>query len=426
MTFLDHIPALVRMTLVFMLVLYAIRKNLSLGNAFMIGAVVLSLFFAMPVTDTLGSILNAVVYPKTLSLAIVVSLILVLSSSMEITGRMKRLLDRFRGLIAAPRLNLIIFPALIGLLPMPGGAVFSAPMVKEMASGQPLTPSRLSFINYWFRHVWEYWWPMYPGVLLATLMADISLVLFVVMMCPLTVVAILSGGISKKELNPQNSPAGAKPSAKPFLHEMIPILIVIILGLMLGMLLSWFFPGLSIAKEVGLIVSLVLAVLWIWWENEMTFTQRRETVLNKKLFQIFYMVIAILVFKGILGDSGAVLGISDELMKIHIPLVLIAAALPFIVGVFTGITIAFVGSTFPILISLVNTQGEAAFMPAYIMVGLVCGFAGVLLSPLHLCLLLSNQYFEAELNAVYRYLWAPCIVMTCAALAYFWVLHWIM
>jgi len=32
------------------------------------------------------------------------------------------------------------------------------------------------------------------------------------------------------------------------------------------------------------------------------------------------------------------------------------------------------------------------------------GFAGVLLSPVHLCLLLSNQYFGARLSGVYIYL----------------------
>ncbi|MGD8971061.1 MAG: DUF401 family protein [Desulfobacterales bacterium] len=69
---------------------------------------------------------------KTLALSIIVTLILVLSHSMEVSGRMNRLLDNFRGLVRRPSLNLIVFPALMGLLPMPGGAIFSAPMVKNL------------------------------------------------------------------------------------------------------------------------------------------------------------------------------------------------------------------------------------------------------------------------------------------------------
>jgi uncharacterized protein len=155
----------------------------------------------------------------------------------------------------------------------------------------------------------------------------------------------------------------------------------------------------------------------------MPFSDLGPLVINRKMFDIAYMVIAILVFKGILGDSEAVRGISNELMKIHIPLFLVAVLLPFIVGLFTGITIAFVGSTFPILISLIQAQGQAEFMLAYIMVGLSCGLVGVLLSPLHLCLLLSNAYFETKLIAVYRHLWLPSLLMMAASMAYFWVIH---
>ncbi|MBU4317429.1 MAG: DUF401 family protein [Proteobacteria bacterium] len=422
---LDHIPAILRMAIVFVLVLYAIRKNLSLGNAFMLGALFMSLLFAMPVAVTVKTVFLAIVYPKTLSLAVVVSLILVLSSSMEVTGRMQRMLSGFRGLVKSPKLNLIIFPAMIGLLPMPGGAVFSAPMVKEMAVDSGLTSDRLSFINYWFRHIWEYWWPMYPGVLLATFMADINLAVFVVMMFPLTLSAVYLGGFSIKGIQPVEMSGGKRPPLKPFLLALIPILIVIVLGLSLGLLLSHFFPKMDISKEAGLIISLCIAISWIWLEDNLPVSKRKAIVFNKKLLNMIYMIIAILVFKEILEAGGAVEHISRELVFLKIPLVLIAAILPFIVGLFTGITIAFVGSTFPILITLIHAQGETAYMPAYIMAGLVSGFSGVLLSPLHLCLLLSNEYFETSLKHVYHHLWIPCAGLLVAALGYFQVLHWI-
>jgi uncharacterized protein len=217
-----------------------------------------------------------------------------------------------------------------------------------------------------------------------------------------------------------------RPPLKPFLHELMPISMVIVLGLGLGMVLSKVFPEFEISKETGLIISLLAAVAWIWHENRVPPGKRRALVFNMKMFDMAYMVIAILIFKGILTDSQAVSLISRELSAVHVPLFFIVVILPFIVGMFTGITIAFVGSTFPILISLIQAQGEAAFMPAYIMVGLTCGFVGVLLSPLHLCLLLSNQYFDTTLDAVYRHLWLPSACMACAGMGYFWVLHGIL
>ena len=45
----------------------------------------------------------------------------------------------------------------------------------------------------------------------------------------------------------------------------------------------------------------------------------------------------------------------------------------------------------------------------------VIGFAGILVSPLHLCLVLTNEYFGASLLEVYRYMAIPIFVMIALA-----------
>ncbi len=166
MTMLNQIPALLRVAIVFVLILIAIRKKMSLGNAFVLGAIALGILFVENLWAIAFSAAGSLLDPKTVSLALIVSFILILSNSMEKAGQMQRLLTSFRGRVSNPRLNLTIFPALIGLLPMPGGAAFSAPMVKELSAQLRFNGGQLSFVNYWFRHIWEYWWPLYPGVLM--------------------------------------------------------------------------------------------------------------------------------------------------------------------------------------------------------------------------------------------------------------------
>jgi hypothetical protein len=46
----------------------------------------------------------------------------------------------------------------------------------------------------------------------------------------------------------------------------------------------------------------------------------------------------------------------------------------------------------------------------------VSGFAGILLSPAHLCLALTADYFKAELKDVYRILILPVAVVFLSAL----------
>jgi len=418
---------MIRVTVVFIFLLFLIRKKLSLGHAFLSGAILLSLLFELMPRDMIRSMFESIIFPKTLSLALIVSLILVLSSSMEVSGQMERLLENFKGLIANIRINLIVFPALIGLLPMPGGAVFSAPMVKDLGRQSGLSGDMLSFINYWFRHIWEYCWPLYPGVLLATILADLNIVTFVIFMCPITVLAVYFGYRPLKDLREieANDTHNKGRGVVPFIKEMTPILLVIIPGLFMGILFSYLFPTITVAKEMGLIFALFLAIGWVWYRNALSKIQIWTVVRNPQNLNMIYIVASILIFKGILEDSLAVEAISSELLILKVPLMLIAVILPFFVGLITGITIAFVGVTLPILIPLIHSLGEAQFMLPYVMLAVVCGFAGVLLSPLHLCLILSNEYFNTSMGAVYRHLWLLCIGIMSSSILYFLLSHWV-
>ncbi len=428
----DHWPAVVRVLIVFLGMLLAIRKKVSLGNAFFFGSVALGFLFSMGPADVAVSVFHSFTHAKTLSLAVIVSLILVLSHSLEAVGQMDRLLSNFQGLVRTPHLNLIIFPSLIGLLPMPGGAIFSAPMVKTLGRAFRLTGDQLSYINYWFRHIWEYWWPLYPGVLLTTALAGVDLWVFVLALFPMTVVAMAAGylplSLKPKALDDAplsgNTSSAGRPPLRPFLRELAPIALVILGGLGLGLVLSATLPPkVSIAKELGLIAALAASILWVWNGGALSRAERLRLLKRRQLWDMFYMVGSILVFKGILEDAHAVEAISRELLAMKIPLMPITVILPLLVGMVVGITIAFVGTTFPILISLIHGFGETQGILGYMMLALVSGFVGVLLSPLHLCLLLSNEYFGTSLLKVLRLVVRPCAVLLACSTAYFFLLH---
>jgi hypothetical protein len=112
--------------------------------------------------------------------------------------------------------------------------------------------------------------------------------------------------------------------------------------------------------------------------------------------------------------SGAVNNLSSFFVEKNIPLLPIICILPFLTGMLTGITVGFVGSTFPLLISM---TGGASL--AHITLAFTAGFIGVLLSPVHLCLVLTKEYFKADLWGIYKKtLPASAIVFIAAIIEY--------
>jgi len=49
------------------------------------------------------------------------------------------------------------------------------------------------------------------------------------------------------------------------------------------------------------------------------------------------------------------------------------------------------------------------------------GYVGILLSPFHLCLVLTTQYFGAKMKGVYRLLWMPSASIVGVAFVVFWL-----
>ncbi len=89
----------------------------------------------------------------------------------------------------------------------------------------------------------------------------------------------------------------------------------------------------------------------------------------------------------------------------------------------TGVALGFVGASFPIVLGLVAAlPGSPAALP-WAVLAYASGHLGMMLSPIHLCYVVSNRYFETPFGPVYRHLWLPAAITGAAAVAYFGVLR---
>lgn len=425
MEILTNIPSVIRILLIFTTILLVMKAKLHMSIAFLAGVLALIILFAIPLPGAVMMIFHAIIGGKTLSLAFLLLFIMLLSEGMALTGQMNRMLTAFQGLVQSPFINLAVFPMLTGLLPMVGGAVLSAPMVKEMAHKVDIEPAQLSYINYWYRHVWEFWWPMYPGFLMAVSLINMPVTRLMLLMFPLALLVIGCGYLPVRKLMPPTlGNAERKPRAlRRFLCEAFPLFSVIAVGMLAGAVAAKLWPQWLVSREVCLIAALACGTLWVLKRGRVPRAKTLALFKNKRLYSMVYVVFAIMIFQGVLVGSNAAEILAADLEALKTPPIIVCILLPFILASLTGITMAYVGASFPIIISMVTLMGQAHLLPAYIVLALAAGWCGLILSPTHACLVLSNQYFCITHTKVYRYLVPPTALTFVMILVYFAILR---
>jgi integral membrane protein (TIGR00529 family) len=389
--------AVAKILIVFFAVLAASRLRVPLGVGLIGGGLILDLW-AKNIQAIPGDFWQALIRPELWLLAITITLIMEIGHFMasEENGKAILALARRYGGRHGQAFSLVIIPAAIGLIPMPGGALFSAPLVGKTAENSNNSAEWKAAVNYWFRHILEYWWPLYPVVIVTLSIFTLQTWKFMLLQIPFTLVSITAGyffllrshklSFKTDDAEEQNLPS--------IIQILLPISIIVLATLLLPGLFHKILPGLNPTswKLLAMLTGLVISLGIIW---------RNRKNLSRKMFSDIGS-------KKTMNVSGLIPLAGQELSRGSVPIALIIAFLPFLAGLVTGIAIGFAGAAFPIVVGFVSAdvtlQPIAALVLAFSM-----GYAGMMLSPVHLCFLLTVDYFSASFIKVYKYLF-PCVL----------------
>lgn len=422
-------PALVKIMVVF-IALLLMNRRLPLFVCLLFTGFGLGLWMNMSMISIWTVFLREVLAPQTLILALVIILIVIFSGLLKLSGRLNCIVSSLDALSARPGFALAMAPALIGLLPMPGGAVFSAPMVDSVAQGLRIKPELKLTINYWFRHVPEFIWPLYPGFILSLTIFNLDAWRLMVFQIPLSLGSVVAGilfvlpRIPRDFDRPKTQQTGA---FRDFLRGTMPITTVLILMFtLLGLIESYSWltgTRIRLSQHLSMTVALSAGIFFVMKAGSISYEQLWSTFRESGVWSIVLMVFAIMAFKGILEESQTISQIRSELQAYHIPGILIVALLPLIAGLVTGIAVGFVGSAFPLVATIM--PANESMMP-YVVLAYGFGFMGMMLSPVHLCFLVTQEYFHTNALDSYGYLWRPSVFLLLWIVTVFYVYRMIL
>jgi integral membrane protein (TIGR00529 family) len=407
-------------------ILIFLRLRLALWKTLFIGCALLAILWSLPLAELAAIPLACLGQANFLCMQVMLFGIMVLSALQEAGGQSRRFVEGLEPYIRQPRIRLILFPAIVGLMPMPGGALFSCPMLEATARDLPIPDERKTLINYWFRHIWEMSWPLYPGYMLTCSLLGISLLTLVQYTFPLTFITLAAGWFFfLRDIPAPSSGATGQFSGKPRNKNALPLGRVLLEGLPLAVAVAGagiFALLLGLAapdapSQLAFILSLCLAGIVAFRQNRKYLRiPLRRLFFNAPLFRLLLLIYAVFVFKDTIIASGLIGEIST--LKGDTPVILMLfVLLPFLGGILTGVMVGFVGTCFPILLGLMAQAGLQEYTLPLVVAAVICGNAGQLLTPLHVCLIVSCEYFKTAFSQVWKRLLGPVAVqITCGVI----------
>lgn len=339
----------------------------------------MGMFCGFGVHEFLDSAVKTVTDEDTLNLTAIIILIGILGYAFKETGQIDITVEELRK-IFGEKTVLAALPAAFGMLPIPGGALMSAPVIEPEADRLHLTPEHKTYLNIWFRHTLLVIFPLSTMIILPARLAGISVYYLAGMLFPFFLVAVLVGYVLG--LNPIKSTQNQEGNGSVVraLYGLSPILLVIVL---------------NIVFHIGFAVGLLLGVGLLFAENKVPIRKAGSMVKEGFSVHMGVAMVGIMFFRQVVNSSGIVTDLMGLLEGS--PVILLMIGLPMAISVFMGLALLSIGVCFPLLLPL-----SPVSTPVFATVVYMSAFTGYLASPLHLCLILTKEYFNSSLIGVYK------------------------
>ena len=347
-----------------------------------------------------------------IELALLMTLIFVLAKIMQESGAIKKLIDSLRTIFSKGGI-LGIIPAVYGLMPVPGGALFSAPMIDEEGDKYKLNKNQKNFLNVWFRHIW---FPIYPiSMAMITLIAltntylleinldlrmDISFLILANI--PAFLASILIGYCFLKKYVKKISKTYKKPKKDYsglifILPPIIPLIFYIIL------------MNFGVSETRSFLIGIIISIILLYYLLKIDKDEYINLIKKSLTLKLALAIFGIMIFREIIEASGASNEIANVLQSISIPGIALVIIIPLILGALTGYNLGAIGLSFPIVSSFFPSPINIVVLVGYTSLIFISSLVGYLISPIHLCNVLSSDYLKTDTTRMYN-MFVPAVL----------------
>ncbi len=359
-------------------------RKIPFGVSLLIGSVLLGLL-TLSSQALAASVAKTLTDPVTAELVLTTILIASLGYLYEKTGKLRELAENLEQIISDKRAITMLVPALFGMLPMYGGALLSAPVLNVEGEKLKMNNSRRAYVNLWFRHTPHFIYPLSSSMIFAAYLSGINALTIALWGLPACITAIAAGyliGLRSVDARTEKH-SMRKGAVRNVLVLVSPIALAVVLSFVVGL---------------KVFISVALGLLLLILVSRASPVTVLSVVKKAGLSRLVLAIIAAVIFRGIVYAANLPNIIADLTQGTAVPWTILTAVIPLSLGSILGDITAPIAISVPIISALTPLNPFS--------MGLIFSFAllGYIISPLHLCLIATTEYFNAKTTDVYRLL----------------------
>ena len=371
-------------TIAMCIILFMLQKHYPIGPSILLGGLFM---WAVKAPDPMHFITagyQTLTMQRTYDLLFALYFVMCLEIELRTSGSLDGMVRALQRLFPSEKFTLAIMPAFLGLLPSLGGARFSAPIVETASRETNITPEAKSSINFYFRHIFEYSNPINPGMIMACSIAMLPISKFIIHLGWLSILAFILGWIfciSPLKLPPKKTIISTKEERNKDISDVALSLAPVIINFLLVV-----FFQIGAAISMGLVV---IGMIFLLRATNRTLNVKNVFVESMDI-KMLLNVVCIFYFIQLLTVTEILTAIVTAFNTAPLPPMIIIACVSFIIGILTGLSQGHVAIVLPIVAAM--APGDITMFG----VAMVFGIAGQMITPTHVCLMVTLDYFKAD------------------------------
>ena len=171
-----------------------------------------------------------------------------------------------------------------------------------------------------------------------------------------------------------------------------------------------------------MLFGLATAILTLQRISPLNVSDWKQLIISKKLFISMLIIFMVQIYGAFIEAdlNGVPIAqiMTDEMRELGIPMLPLIIIIPFVSGLTMGVSVGFVGASLPVVTALLGMDPSFSYLLAHVVFAYTCGFMGTLLSPLHVCLIVTCGYYKTQLYAALAAIAAPAAIMIAAGYLY--------